>query len=368
MNRSIRYCLIVFFCLLPLIGQTHQTSDSFLVIDASQGNTVSINWSIPLRDLEVEPGLDMDGDAKVTRAEFESRIPLITAYALERLSLQSDQSACSIKVDRITAGARAGQAVAVIDATADCPSLDSLTLAYSLFFDIDDSHRGLLRTITTTGESASVLSPTRPTASISADGSGRAGLISFVRSGIHHILIGYDHIAFLIVLLLPAALRRRGGEWTLVTEPRRIIFDVIGIVTAFTVAHSLTLGLAATGIIRLPVQIAEALIALSVVAAALANFAQTTMRQRQYLAFGFGLVHGFGFASVFADLGVVSTQLVSILFAFNIGVELGQLAIVILLLPLIVLLSRRRLYQNVGLPLASASAMLLGFVWLLQRI
>jgi hydrogenase/urease accessory protein HupE len=180
----------------------------------------------------------------------------------------------------------------------------------------------------------------------------------FLLWGMHHILIGYDHIAFLLALLLGA----------------RRLRDMIGVVTSFTVAHSITLLLAALDVILLPSRITESLIAASIVYVAVENYFIKDARHRWVLTFAFGLVHGLGFSSVLRerlqDIDSIAVPVVS----FNLGVELGQIAILLVAFPLLygirkspdaaVSQRRQRLLVRVG----SAPILLLGVAWLVDRI
>lgn len=178
---------------------------------------------------------------------------------------------------------------------------------------------------------------------------------TFAASGIRHIAIGPDHILFIVGLLLLG-----GGVATL-----------LGVVTSFTLAHSLTLALAALGLVRLPARLIEPLIALSIVIVAFETLRarEGTRDHRRMLAFGFGLVHGFGFASVLADLGLPRLALGHALAAFNLGVEAGQAAIVLVLAPALAALARHRppWHERTVRTLAIVIAAAGGF-WFVQRL
>ena len=150
---------------------------------------------------------------------------------------------------------------------------------------------------------------------------------SFVLLGIHHILSGYDHLLFVIGLLLP------GGD----------LLSLAKIITAFTIAHSVTLTLAVLQVVTLPDRLIEAVIALSIAYVAAENlFGRPAVSRRWLVSFCFGLVHGFGFASALRDLGLSTHGLVLSLFGFNAGVEIGQGLVVALALPALVLLRNTR--------------------------
>jgi hypothetical protein len=194
------------------------------------------------------------------------------------------------------------------------------------------------------------------------------GFLAFVQHGIWHIWIGYDHILFLLSLLLPAVLVWREHAWRAVAAPRAALTDVLRIVTAFTLAHSVTLSLAALGLVALPSRWVESAIALSVLLAALNNLRPITHGRRWAAAFGFGLVHGFGFATVLGDLGLQSGALAASLVGFNLGVEIGQLAIVAAFLPLAWAVRRSWFYRRVVMLGGSSLIMLVAAIWLGERL
>ena len=194
-----------------------------------------------------------------------------------------------------------------------------------------------------------------------------AQFAAYVHEGIWHIWLGFDHILFLLSLLLPAVLVRRDGKWQSAPDFRAAFWDVAKIVTAFTLAHSITLTLAALGIVSLPSRLVESAIALSVVLAALNNVFPVVARGRWIAAFAFGLLHGFGFAGALADLGLPAGSLALSLAGFNIGVELGQLAIVSVFLPVAFALRATWTYRRVVLAGGSAVIAAIAGVWLVER-
>ncbi|MBI1848969.1 MAG: HupE/UreJ family protein [Planctomycetes bacterium] len=180
-----------------------------------------------------------------------------------------------------------------------------------------------------------------------------ATAFEFVKLGIHHILTGYDHLLFVLALLL---VTRTFGE-------------LLRVITAFTVAHSVTLALSTLGLVRLSPSIAEPAIALTIAYVGLENVMSRTTRHRWLLAGLFGLVHGFGFAGVLQEMNLTTRGLATSLFAFNVGVEIGQLAVVAALFPLLILLARRRerLHRWVA-RLGSVAVAAMGVVWFVARI
>jgi hypothetical protein len=185
---------------------------------------------------------------------------------------------------------------------------------------------------------------------------------------VRHIWVGYDHILFLLSLLLPAALVWQGRRWLPAAQLREPSLDVVRTVTAFTVAHSITLSLAALGVISLPSRWVESAIAASVLLAALNNLFPLVHGRRWAVAFGFGLIHGFGFASVLADLGLPKDALLLALVGFNLGVEAGQLAIVALFLPLAFSLRATRAYRVPVFAGGSTAIAGVAAIWLYERV
>jgi hypothetical protein len=188
-----------------------------------------------------------------------------------------------------------------------------------------------------------------------------------VVEGVWHIWIGFDHILFLLSLLLPAVLVVHAKRWRGVDSLGVATREVVWVVTSFTVAHSITLSLAALELVSLPSRLVESAIALSVVLAAANNLFPVMERRRWMAAFGFGLIHGFGFASVLAELGLPTDALVLSLLGFNVGVELGQMAIVAVFLPVAYALRNTRFYLRGVFLGGSVLTMLLALVWLVER-
>jgi hypothetical protein len=261
-------------------------------------------------------------------------------------------------------------AYAVLDFALDCPATGAQTLDYRLFFSLDPSHRGLLRVDAPTGTETAVLSPERPQHLMNAaPASGWQPFASYWKEGVWHIWIGFDHILFLLALLLPAVLWWENGRWRPTMALRTVLLETTAIVTAFTLAHSLTLTLAVLGVVDLPSRLVETVVALTIVLAALNNLFPLVTTRRWSLAFGLGLIHGFGFASALRDLGLPSNALALALAlaGFNLGVETGQLAIVAAVLPLAFALRQTWLYRRLALPVGSAAVALLALVWCLER-
>lgn len=348
-------------------AQAHKPSDSYLTL-RSDGTRLAARWDIALRDLDHAIGLDADGDGAITWGEVRTRQDAIAAYALARLQIAADGVACvsgptGHQIDRHSDGA-----YAVLQFVLDCPSAPrTLDVHYRLFFDFDPQHRGLLY-VAAAGETRTLLlSAGQAVQHIDLVTVGVWQTISdFWRDGVWHIWAGFDHILFLLALLMPAVLRREAGRWRAVGL-REAFGGTVKVVTAFTLAHSITLSLAALGTISLPARLVESGIAVSVAVAALNNAYPLFADRRWLVGFGFGLLHGFGFASVLAEPGLSSGSLLLALLGFNLGVESGQLVIVGAFLPLAFLARRTWMYQRFTLVVASSAIALLATIWFLER-
>ena len=261
-------------------------------------------------------------------------------------------------------------AYAVLGFTARCPATAQvLGIDYRLFADLDPQHRGLLRLEAAGITRSAIFGPAQARQRFTLNTADRLHqFLDYTRAGIWHIWTGYDHILFLIALLLPSVLSRHNGHWRGVINKRGAVMDTLKIVTAFTLAHSITLSLAVLDIVRLPSRLVESVIAASVVLAALNNIYPLMKQRRWLVAFSFGLMHGFGFASVLIDLGLAPGMLALSLAAFNIGVEIGQLAIVLVFLPLALLARDSVLYPRLVVRAGSWSVAMIATLWLVQRV
>ena len=265
-----------------------------------------------------------------------------------------------------------------------CPAgWTSLRLRYDLFFEVDRFHESFTRltlaapaVATQDRESLSTIvfrDGLREVSLASGDGPSvwRSAFI-YLRLGIFHILTGYDHLSFLMALLLGAALSRRttAGTTAAAASNRQALKGTVAVISAFTVAHSMTLMVQVLRPGWLPTRWVEPAIAFSVAYVGFENLIPRPPRRRWLLVFGFGLVHGLGFASVLREIGLPRRGLVLSLVSFNLGVEIGQLLVLALTFPLIVGAARRnpRRFERWGLTLGSAVIGAFGTIWLTLRL
>ena len=353
--------------LLPTLALAHKASDSYLRLDLS-GTTLTGQWDIALRDLEHAIGLDRDGDGAITWGELKARHPAIADYALARLRITTDGRECDLTPTEQLVDRHSDGSYTVLRFGSTCLSAKPLRLSYQLLFDLDPSHRGLLQVNYADNTQTAVLAPEQARIELQAGSHSLwPQFVDYWREGVWHIWIGFDHILFLLALLLPTVLWRVGHRWHQAVSLREVLINVSGIVTAFTLAHSITLSIAVLGWVSLPSRWVESAIAATVILAALNNVFPLIQGRRWLIAFGLGLIHGFGFASVLADLGLPGDALAIALIGFNLGVETGQLAIVLGFLPLAYGLRGTWFYRRAALQLGSCAVAAVAMLWFIER-
>jgi hypothetical protein len=355
--------------LLALLAATaahgHEPSRSLVTLDVT-GETIEGRWDISLRDLEDAVGLDADGDAAISWGEVVARRDEIVAYALPRFGVSGDARSCALAGNLAGVDQHGGATFAVLDLSGSCASQPRvLRLDYGLLFEIDGAHRGIVNIVGAAGTSSAVASAENQTLTFELEAlSPWSTLARFGAEGVRHILEGYDHLAFVSLLLLSIVLGRGRGRRT---DARTAAVEILRVVTAFTAAHSLTLAIAASGYVPVPTRFVELTIAASVLIAAVLNLVPNAPRIGAKLAFAFGLVHGFGFASALGDLVGHESAVLASLAGFNVGVELGQLAVVAGLLPLL-FLARHFEVSRVVNTLGSTASAAVAIVWFAERL
>jgi hypothetical protein len=294
---------------------------------------------------------------------------------MKRLTVAADGHACPLAARGVELVHQNDRFVKLHLVARCAAPVHTLSVDDALFFDLDPAHVAMLQVSHAATSVRTELTHTarRFVWDLGAAAAPRStGFADFVVHGIEHIFTGYDHICFLLGLLLVATLHaRRQGERVdfEARTPRDASVRVLQTITAFTLAHSLTLIAAALGWVALPSRLVESAIAASIVYVAVENIVTVEPRNRWPLAFGFGLVHGMGFASVLRPM-LPASGIVPPLLAFNVGVELGQLAIVAIVLPLLLVGTRRsaRGYRRVVVVAGSALIGLFGTLWLVDRV
>ena len=397
--RFFDFCrTLVAMLLIAVLGQAsaHKSSDAYLQL-ARTSSGISLRVDVALRDLDVALDLDANADGRLTWGEIRSAWPAIDAYVRSRVQL----AGCDLQPASPLLESRIDGVYAALVLTATCDMPAQPVIRYTLLSDVDPTHRGIAR-IDVAGQPPMlrVLDPARPALldaasarppSAASAGSPVAAAVpvpqaqpavmassvaatepaseahGFLREGIHHIVTGYDHVLFLLCLLLPSVMRRTPEGWRPVARLSQAALPVAGIVTAFTVAHSITLALAAMKWVSLPPSFIEPAIAVTIILAALDNLRPIFHGRRVIVTFLFGLIHGFGFAGVLAELHLPTAQFAWALLQFNLGLELGQLMIVGFAASLLFALRQGRHYPAWAIRGGSMAAIAIGVLWFVER-
>lgn len=348
----------------------HKSSDGFVYLDQTDPQHTTVQVDLALRDLALVVPLDTNGDHQVSGRELRQARGRITAYFGDGVTLASPSGRCTLTGQTWGIAHHSDGPYAAAAYSVQCPEAETATkLGYHLLFDVDPQHRGLVQQLTPDNERLAVISPGRQTLTLSqAPPSMFRTFLAYLHQGVIHLLLGYDHILFLMVLVLPASLPRKNpsGEPEERLLGRRLL-ELTGIVTSFTLAHSITLALSALNVVRPPSALIETLIAVSIGVTAINVFWPVLGRKHWRLAFGFGLIHGFGFASVLADLASGTSQKVVALAGFNTGVEIGQLMVLAVIFPLLFWGGSRPAYQRVAAPMLAVLVTLISLYWVVQR-
>ena len=359
--------LIVFF--VATNAQAHQTSDSYLNLVLRENKTTG-QWDIRASDLEYVIGLDDNDDGSISPEEMFRHQKAIDGFLSKHLAIKFDgaETPWTI-VDHELAAQQDGVYVSVQFSFPTTSPPEKIEVHYDLFFELNPQHRGLFLLEYSGKKQTAIFTPSTATQTFQLrTASAWSHFAQFVHEGVWHIWKGYDHILFLLALLIPAVLRRQENKWHVVPDFRPALLGVLKIVTAFTVAHSITLSLATLKIVQVPSRFIESVIAFSVALAALNNLRPFFRDGAWLVAFAFGLIHGFGFANALTELGTSDSTLAMTLLGFNLGVELGQLAIVAVFLPLAFLIRSSWFYQRVTVAFGSFFIILCASMWMLERI
>jgi HupE/UreJ protein len=347
--------------LTPGAGRAHQSSLSYADVTVAE-RSVQITYDVAYEDWLLLFDVDSNGDHEVTSAEAREHLTRLAASLRLASSVRADGRICPGEGVDASVGERLGSTFVEVQMLHRCSaSIRALEIGIGLFARVHPGHRTLARIVeqTAAGEVVHehVFGPGSETFELTRDETAAApppspaqAAAEFVRLGIEHIFTGYDHVLFLLGLLLGAA-----G-----------LGELLKIVTSFTLAHTLTLVLATLGYVSLDARLVESVIALSIAYVAVENLVTDRHARRWIIAFVFGLVHGFGFSNVLRELHIPRAVLGWSLASFNVGVELGQVTIVSLLYPALAW-SRSRSWNTRFVRAASVVIGLAGVYWFVER-
>jgi len=298
------------------------------------------------------PEIDADGDGTLSPTELEHGRTAVEQSIVQGTLVRADGSDCEPKLEEVAAEENDAVEIRASFFCGHAPRVLSINCRFIERFSAGHRH---MATLSGDGnETSFMLVPARKEARMELDAATRptTNFGAMVWMGMTHIWTGYDHIAFLLGLLL------LGGR----------VRTLVGLISAFTVAHSITLALAVTRTVSVRPSFVEPAIALSIAYVGLENLTVPNPSRRWRITFPFGLIHGFGFSAALTELDLPRAQIPKALFAFNLGVEIGQLAIVAVLLPLILWARRHKAFTKWGVSGISLALVVAGCAWFGLRI
>jgi hypothetical protein len=344
--------------MFPSDARAHRGSTTYLVVEPTDDGA-RLTAQVEIVDAAVELGLGEAAEEGAVLAEHDR----VAAWLTTGITLRGDGGPCSATAGEVVRSESEDTPRLSVDIVYACPApRTSLVLYDDTIFVNDAQHESFVRERFGSGDETRVLRVGRQDAAIGAPISLAALLGQFLWEGVMHLLTGYDHLLFLLSLLLTAGeLAKKHGQ-------RQALKDVGLVVTAFTLGHSVTLVAAALGVVVLPARLVESVIAASIVVVAVLNIARPESRKHMpYLALCFGLIHGFGFSSVLADLGLPSRARVLCLLSFNVGIELAQLGCVVLALGPLAWLASKPGYRQWIVRGGSMVIAALATFWMFER-
>ncbi len=366
-----RYLIFILITAWPLWVSAHQSSTALMSLKADGTDLKgTVQWQ--LIDLEQRLGLDRNRDGELRWGEVKALTPDIRAFIQRHIRIQRGADACVTEPGSPLRfnNERGASAALIAPLNVLCNTDGPVTVTYSALFAQFPEHRLLWSLSVGDQVRQGVLESAESffvTADMTASELNQETFAEFFVQGVIHILLGPDHVAFLLTLLLVSVLVLNNNRWQPASDTRTCVKTALLYVTTFTVAHSLTLSASALGWLALPGYWVELIIAVSVVAAAVHNL-RPYLPASTVVVFLFGLVHGFGFASVLGELTAETGNMAWALFGFNLGVEAGQVAITLVIMPLLIYLRNQGWYHRVLVRYLSAILAALGSYWVLARL
>jgi len=296
------------------------------------------------------PAIDTNHDGAIDPEELAAGRDTIARTVIGGIAVQADGAACAGALDRAWVTEEDGGAV--FQVRYRCAAVPGrLTIAMPMLVGLTPGHHHMARVFRAGKPEVAVLD--RAHATWTVGGSSNAGIAwSMLKLGVAHILTGWDHLLFLLGLILVGGRRRA----------------LVGVITAFTLAHSITLALAALGAFAPSPRLVEPAIALSIAYVGVENFFVRDASRRWRVTFPFGLVHGFGFAGALREIALPRAQVPVALVTFNLGVEIGQLAVLAVALPLVITARRAPWFGDKGVKVLSAVIVVLGVILFVTRL
>lgn len=398
------YKQIAFFVAIVLFAfvkpaQAHQANQSYVFLQVYEN---AVKGCIEMTSVDINKALDLGLPKDMDLEDAKPHLETIKSFVLSRLKFKSKAGAHRIifEKDSIMPSGYGNYLKMdfLLENTETVPN--EIDVDFNVLFDKDETHRSFVVVFYNWRDGvfneemniALILQPGEQTGTVSLGEPGiLKGFLAIIREGIWHIWIGLDHILFLVALILPSVMSRREDQahlvldnntserylpkfvrpfayaWKPLAQFKPSFVKVLTIISLFTLAHTITLSLAALQIVMLPSVFVESVIAISIALAAYHNIIPIFKNKEWIIAFGFGLFHGFGFASVLGDIGLKGEHITLSLLGFNLGVEIGQVAIICVIFPFLFLKRKSKFYAH-ALIYGSMFLILVSIYWFIERV
>ncbi|MCK5828697.1 MAG: HupE/UreJ family protein [Methylococcales bacterium] len=344
---------------------SHQLYESYIFIDLKDSSSPTLRWEVESNNLESIFQLDRNKNEIISWKEIKLFQDPIITYVKQHFQLSIDNQEINLNFESFDLERKDDQTFLIFTQLLEPqPSIQSISIKYDLFFDIDNKqicyvhiqqkNAPILETLKLDKSHIQVLLETF---------SITTSMFNFFIEGIWHIWLGIDHLLFLLMLLLPSL-----NHYLLTKTSTQVGKDIIKIVTSFSAAHTITLILSVLGVVSLPIKLIEVSIAISVFITAFANVRHKQMDFLWQAAFIFGLIHGFGFANALQEMKLDSEYLVFLLLSFNVGVEIGQLVLVLITLPILMAIKKHSSVYPLTMKIISSLTALISLSWIIERV
>lgn len=355
---------LILILLFFLSLHAHQLRENYLHVDYDEKlKTLKVVLEVETRLLENTSLMDDNHNEIISFKELRSHKPYLISYMQRHFNLFLDSKPLSLENANVDFHRYQDQTYMQVSKSFINIDLNMLVLKYSMFFELENNHKLLIHLDDERGDY--ILNTNHRVYNFSSfKMSLYERLWIFIQNGFSHILDGIDHLLFLLMILIPSVVLFHHNANTV----KPSLIEILKVVTTFSIAHSLTLFISAMGLWRPDTTFIESSIALSIFAVALMNLFAKYQHVNKKLVFLFGLLHGFGFANVLEMAKVDSTlEFLTALLGFNLGVEFGQISVILLLLPFLYIISKTKFCIDI-LKLMSLVTVFISLYWFFQRV
>ena len=365
--KTVKILFLMVIALLSTALQAHQLSTAYLNAEMKASGTLAGTAHMRLYDLQNALDLDANGNGELTWGEITAQSQMIQNWLQKHLMIKRNEISCEHNIGgEFLIDQYFNEAYVLIPVSAQCSTFGRINIAYDGLFAVDQTHKMLVNVTQAEQHQSRVMDAENTSIDVDFSAGGRLSMmLDFVWQGMVHIWIGLDHILFLLCLLLACFLQHRHRTQRM--DYKKLAFSIVGVVTAFTVAHSITLTATALNWLQVSSRWVEFSIAASVLVAAVNNIIPVLPRL-VWVTFAFGLLHGMGFAGALGELGLPPNHRVWTVLAFNVGVEIGQIVIIAMVLPVMMLVRKVGVQSQYYFKSSSAIIAVIAVHWMVERI